>query len=353
MSTSPYTQLRKGQPVKIDIHPSLDGATSRPKGRFIKGVSAAVTVPDDVLQTLEEDIEKRHVGSARAEEILWLQPPRPLKETLRNSWAAGLCICSIMIGLFSGVGIGLAAPNWLVGTAVIPPIIAIIICWLLTARIRCDLKGYYVLTKSRAIIVVPSKNRLMSAIIVNFDLTVERSLIVHKIEQAGIHERILKREPKLVEFFHTKHSTGETTFYPRTKLQIPLYWQNIQHSHAFELVFSETVLNSQAPTNGGRISVEKLNSFAEQKSASKRYRLYPVFAAIWIFLLLASVTVPAWTIWSYELAKTPVSIGLVVAAWLSIQTTIFAVAYPFYRYGRGKWESRANGRYMRFMVSMR
>lgn len=350
---SPYQQLRK--PVKIDIHPvSLDGLPAARKGRFIKGVSAAVQVPDDVLQTLEDDIEKRHAGSSRPEEILWIQPPRPLKETLRNSWAAGLCICSLMIGLFSGVGIGLVAPVWLKGTALVPPALAIVVCLLLTSRVRCDIKGYYALTKQRAIIVVPHKHLFVfNPIINNFDFTVERSLIVHKLEQAGIHERILKREPRLVDFFHTKHSTGEVTFFPRTKLQLPFYWSNIQHSHAFEMIFNDTVLNSQAPSNGGRISIEKQNSFAEQKAFARKHKLYPIFGILWIVFLLASVTVPAWTIWSYELTSTPVSVGLVVTAWLCVQTTIFAVAYPFYKYGRAKYEARANGRYVKFMVSTR
>lgn len=349
---SPYQELRKDKPVKVDVHPiNLNGASTR---RLIKGASAAVPVPDDVIKTLEEDIERRHAGSSRPEEILWIQAPRPLKETLRDSWAAGLCICSILIGLFSGIGIGLVAPMWLIGTAVIPPIVAIGVCALLAARIRCDLKGYYALTKSRAIIVVPHRHLFfMAPFVLNFDFTLERSLIVHKLEQAGIHELVLKREPRLVDFFHTKHSTGEVTFFPRTKLQLPFYWSNIQHSHAFEMVFTETVLNSQAPTNGGRVNLDKQNSFAEQKQAARKHRLYPIFGVIWLVLLLASVTVPAWTIWSYELTSTPVSLGLVITAWVSIQTTIFAVAYPFYRYGRSKYEARANGRYMKFMVSAR
>jgi hypothetical protein len=345
---SPYQQLRKGKDVKVDIH--LDGAA--PARRWIKGAIAAVQVPDDVLQTLNDDIEKRHAGTARPEEILWIQPPRPLKETMRNSWAAGLCICALLVGLFGGIGIGLRAPAWLIGTALVPPILAVALCALLASRIRCDLKGYYVLTKSRAIIVVPRKHfKILPKIVVNFDFTSEKSLIVHKIDQAGIHERILKREPRLCDFFHTKHSTGEVTFFPRTKLQIPFYWSNIQHSHAFETVFNDTVLNSPSPTNGGRVIMEKQNSFAEQKAFSRKYKLYPLFGALWVFLLLASVTIPAWTIWSFELVENKVSAGLVAVAWLSIQTTIFAVVYPFYRYGRAKYEARANGRYMKFMVT--
>lgn len=58
---SPYQQLRK--PVKIDIHP---GALSLDvKSKWIKPASNAVNVPEDVLQVLDEEIEKRHAGGPR------------------------------------------------------------------------------------------------------------------------------------------------------------------------------------------------------------------------------------------------------------------------------------------------
>jgi len=354
---SPYKQLRKDHPVKIDIHPlDLSAASTSPSkgvgGKWIKPVSNAVQIPDYVLKALEDDIEHRHAGGPRAEEVLWIQAPRPLKETLVNSWAAGLSLSSLVVALFAGAGIGLAAPSYLIGTAIVPAIFAILLCVLLSSRVRCDLKGYYLVTKQRAIIVVPHKHLLVfSPIIVNFDFTVERSLIVHKLEQAGIHELVLKREPKLLDFFHTKHSIGEVTFYPRTKLQIPFYFKNIQHSHAFEMVFNDTIVNSQAPTNGGRVRIDK-PSFEQQQKAAKRYKLYPFIGAFWIALMVLSVTGPVWGIYSTEMYKTPSSVALAVIAWLSVQTTIFSVFFPIYRFGRKKWEARANGRYMKFMVEI-
>jgi len=343
---SPYQQLRK--PVKIDIHPGgLDSKVSK----WIKPVSSTVVVPDDVLQVLDDEIEKRHAGGPRAEEIVWIQEPRPKIESIRNSWAAGLCLCMLMIGLFGGAGIGLTAPSFLLGTALVPPIIAVVVCWALANRVRCDLKGWYALTKSRAIICVPQRHLWMfKPLVISFNFTHERSLIVHKLEQAGIHELILKREPKLADFFHTKHSTGEVTFYPRTKLQIPFHWGNIQNSHAFEMIFNDTILNSQAPTNGGTINLDKQNSFQQQKAASRRYKLYPVIGIIWIVLLLASVTGPAWGIWSAEV-RTSKTIAMAVLSWITIQVTLIAVFYPVYRNHKMKWEARANGRYMRFMVA--
>jgi len=350
MSNSPYSSLRKE--VRVDVHNQAQAPSVQTK--WIKPASASVNVPEHILTALEADIEKRHAGKPKAEEIVWNQAPRPLKESIRYSWASGSSIAAVVVAVFASAAIAVAAPKYLFGTIVLPPLAAIAICYLLSARVRCDLKGHYVVTKHRAIIVVPKRHLfgLFPPLIVSFEYTLERSLIVHKLEMAGIHERILKREPKLVDFYHTKHSTGAVTFYPRTKLQIPFHFRNVQHSHSFEMVFCETVVNSPAPTNGGSVRVDR-PSFEEQKRAAKKFKIYPILGGLWIALLILSVTGPAWGIYSKFQAGNSADIALTAVAWISVQFAVFAIFYPIYISGRAKQEGRANGRYMKFMVEAR
>lgn len=102
--------------------------------------------------------------------------------------------------------------------------------------------------------------------------------------QARLQDQILSREPVLADLVHSATAVGTASFYPRTKFAIPFRFVNIQHSHAFEVDFSDVMTNTPVPVNGGRLTIDK-PSFEAQQAAARRYRIYPIIGAVVSFIL--------------------------------------------------------------------
>lgn len=376
---SPYQQLRKNRPIKLDspetapaplVPASLipksreerameEGQAGTEMGRvgkkanvWIKPKSNAVQVPPEVLELLSQDIERRHAGSSQAEEIVWYQDARPFHEAIRTSWAAGLALMLIIVSIFICIAIWFYVPSYLLGTALIPPIAAIISCAFLTKRIRVDLTGCYALTKNRAIIIVPRRHLgVLKPMVLNFDFLLEKNLIMVQMQEAKLQDQILSREPVLADLVHSPGATATVSFYPRTKFVIPFRFYNVQHSHAFEVDFTATMLNTPTPVNGGRLRVEKPDFEAQQKAA-KRFKLYPILGAVWFLLIIGTISALLWGVFYTQLggSRRTLTIAMVVFAWIFAVILSIAGFYPVYALSRQKRESIANNRYIKYTI---
>lgn len=347
---SPYQQLRRDRPVKVDIHTSVPPVLGgKGKKVWIKPKSNSIQIPPEILEILGEDIEKRHVGQNQPEEVLFYQEARPYRETLRTSWATGLAVMLLCVSLFMAVAIWVYVPTYLMGAALLPPLLAIGSCALLAKRIRVDLAGCYALTKSRAIIVVPKKHLgFLPTMVLNYDFLLEKNLIMVNAAEARLQDKILTREPILADIAHTAHTTATVSFYPRTKFVIPFRFYNVQHSHAFELDFTDIMRNSPAPVHGGHMKVERPD-FAQQQAAARRYKIYPILGAVWFLLIIGAISALLYAVF-FASSSSGLTIAMAVLSWVFATFLSIASFYPVYSLSRQKRESIANNRYTKFSV---
>lgn len=328
--------------------PSIPTSEKR-KNVWIKPKNNAVNIPPEVLELLVQDIERRHAGQLQAEEIVWYQGSRPFREAIKTSWATGLSLMLFLTSIFVCVGIVFYVPDYLKGTALLPPIVSIILIVLLIKRIRVDLYGCYALTRTRAIIIVPKKQLgVLKPLILNFDFLLEKNLIMLQYQEARLQDTILSREPALTDLVHNPHGVGTVSFYPRTKLSIPFRFYNVQNSHAFELDFTDTMNHTPTPVGGGRLRIEK-PSFEEQRSAARRYKIFPILGILWGILIVGLISGILWGVW-YTRVTDHVTIAMVVLAWVFASTLSVASVYPLYSLARGKREAKANNRYVKYII---
>lgn len=378
-SSSPYQQLRRNRQIKVDVHrenrkeqnvekespkeevhvdlspispSSFPSSPSFPNGKggnvWIKPKSNAVPVPPEILKFLSDDIEKRHAGLLQAEEILWFQSPRPLRESIKKSWAFGLSLMSVLVSIFICVAIWFYVPGYLRGTALVPPIVALIVCALLIKRIRIDLAGCYALTKYRAIIIVPRRHLFLKPLIRNFDFITEKNIIMVHYLEARLQDTMLTREPVIADLVHNPRGTGTASFYPRTTYSIPFRFHNIQNSHAFETDFTEAMTTSPLPVNGGRLRIEKPD-FEQQRAAARKFKIYPIIGAVYLLVIVGVISALLWGAFYTQLNSQPLNIAMVVLAWFFAVSLSTASFYPVYSIAREKREAMANARYVKYM----